>query len=780
MSDLRITELAALAGANLAAADLLAVADISASETKKITVTDFFGNASTLIADATIPGAKILFTSNTINASALADGTVTSEKLGANEIEGSRMADNSSAVLAVSLPATGAFVGQIAVETSGRLAYIWNGSEWLTFKASGNINSVVGSSAGVVNINVTTVGDTVTIATSLDNTTAAAQFLAGPTGAAGAASYRTIAGGDLPTATTSSKGAVIVNGNGLVMSGDTVQIDNNVAANNSTYQVVQYSAKGLITDARDITAADLPAATPGAIGAVQPGSGLAVDGAGVLNHSNSVTPGTYPKVTVDVQGHVSNGTSLAAEDIPNLDTGKITTGQFAGSFIADNGITGAKLANYSVTKIGETVPTPQEFDFNGQLFFNPVARTFYVFDGNVAFPVGVSYGQIIFAGTYNATDGEIATLTAAGTALGLGTGTTLPAASDANNSYYFIVEVGGNPYSAGDVNAPNKILAPPDMLVSNGTSWEEIDVSSTVAAEIASNIAFTPAGSLGSINVQAALEELDNEKLPVAGGTLTGDLNLGIGADIVFEGGTDDDFETTLTVVDPTADRTITLPNASGTVVLAGEIVNADINASAAIADSKLAAITTADKVALSALNIDGGTDIGAALADADLLIVDDGGAGTNRKAAATRIPVYVFSKVTGDITVSSSGVAAIGAGVIVNADINASAAIAGTKVSPDFGSQNVVTTGTVNSAGGTFTGDVTLNAQSGIRFADSDSSNWLAFRAPATVASNLTWTLPGADGTPGQVLSTDGAGTLNWSTPSAGGVSLGVALALS
>ena len=61
MADLKITELAALAGVDLAAGDLLAIADISASETKKITVTDFLGNASTLIADATIPGAKILF-----------------------------------------------------------------------------------------------------------------------------------------------------------------------------------------------------------------------------------------------------------------------------------------------------------------------------------------------------------------------------------------------------------------------------------------------------------------------------------------------------------------------------------------------------------------------------------------------------------------------------------------------------------------------------------------------------------------------------------------------
>ena len=40
---------------------------------------------------------------------------------------------------------------------------------------------------------------------------------------------------------------------------------------------------------------------------------------------------------------------------------------------------------------------------------------------------------------------------------------------------------------------------------------------------------------------------------------------------IIFEGATDNAFETTLTVVDPTADRTITLPNTSGTVVVSGD-----------------------------------------------------------------------------------------------------------------------------------------------------------------------------------------------------------------
>ena len=67
-------------------------------------------------------------------------------------------------------------------------------------------------------------------------------------------------------------------------------------------------------------------------------------------------------------------------------------------------------------------------------------------------------------------------------------------------------------------------------------------------------------------------------------------------------------------------------------------IVNADIKSSAAIADSKLDTISTAGKVALTALEIDGGTDIGADLTTSDLIIVDDGAGGTNRKAALSRV----------------------------------------------------------------------------------------------------------------------------------------------
>ena len=120
-----------------------------------------------------------------------------------------------------------------------------------------------------------------------------------------------------------------------------------------------------------------------------------------------------------------------------------------------------------------------------------------------------------------------------------------------------------------------------------------------------------------------------------------------------------------VTLIGPasTGDVTITLPSTAGTVALTSDIavtasstttftnksidsdnntitniVNADIKSSAAIADTKLDTISTAGKVALTALEIDGATDISADLTTSDLIIVDDGAGGTNRKAALSRV----------------------------------------------------------------------------------------------------------------------------------------------
>jgi hypothetical protein len=64
----------------------------------------------------------------------------------------------------------------------------------------------------------------------------------------------------------------------------------------------------------------------------------------------------------------------------------------------------------------------------------------------------------------------------------------------------------------------------------------------------------------------------------------------------------------------------------------------------------------------------------------------------------------------------------------------------------------------------------LTLNATAELRLADTDSSHYVGFKAPGTVSTNRIWTLPSADGTTGQVLSTDGSGTLSWSTAGGGG----------
>ena len=58
----------------------------------------------------------------------------------------------------------------------------------------------------------------------------------------------------------------------------------------------------------------------------------------------------------------------------------------------------------------------------------------------------------------------------------------------------------------------------------------------------------------------------------------------------------------------------------------------------------------TGSGVCLSLLDIDAGTDIGAALVDADLMIVDDGAGGTNRKATMSRLATYMGTKIGGGL----------------------------------------------------------------------------------------------------------------------------------
>jgi hypothetical protein len=69
-------------------------------------------------------------------------------------------------------------------------------------------------------------------------------------------------------------------------------------------------------------------------------------------------------------------------------------------------------------------------------------------------------------------------------------------------------------------------------------------------------------GGAGSVTLQDVMTN---------GATTTTDMVLDQGAKLVFEGNLANSYETFLTVAEPTADRTITLPNQSGTVAMDGD-----------------------------------------------------------------------------------------------------------------------------------------------------------------------------------------------------------------
>jgi hypothetical protein len=153
-----------------------------------------------------------------------------------------------------------------------------------------------------------------------------------------------------------------------------------------------------------------------------------------------------------------------------------------------------------------------------------------------------------------------------------------------------------------------------DAETQTGTDTVRAVTPSGLQSKISNSISTTSSTTIASSTAVKAAYDLADAALPKSGGRVTGALEIGPVGSLVFEGSSDDSFETTLAVVNPTAARTITFPNVTGTVVTTGDsgtvtstmiadgaIVNADINASAAIVDTKLATIATAGKVSNSA-----------------------------------------------------------------------------------------------------------------------------------------------------------------------------------
>jgi hypothetical protein len=352
----------------------------------------------------------------------IATGAVTTDELGAASVTAAKLAANSSTVVSGNAPTgVGAFVGQQWINTNTGLGYTWDGSIWA--QQAGVQSFAFSDSTPLTFSAAVSSAGLATVTTGLDTQTAATVFAGPTTGSAATPTFRALAGTDLPVATSVANGVV------------------------------------------------------------RPGTGLTVLGTGVLNHSNSATPGTYTKITIDAQGHVSAASNLIAADVPNLDASKITTGTFSGSFLAENSVSATQLADYGIAQVSESAPVPE---FAGQWWVNPSDRSAYIWIGTVnPVPNGywllVGYGSptqlnLRFGGTYNATTNLVVSLNQYGTEAGLTIGQGLGAPNPQNNGVYLIVTTAGT----GTTPAPIASLAAGDWVLSQGTgpNWTKIAVVS--------------------------------------------------------------------------------------------------------------------------------------------------------------------------------------------------------------------------------------------------------------------------------------------------------------
>ena len=209
--------------------------------------------------------------------------------------------------------------------------------------------------------------------------------------------------------------------------------------------------------------------------------------------------------------------------------------------------------------------------------------------------------------------------------------------------------------------------------------------------------------------------EYDADKLDATGGTMTGHLTMGEDTHIIFEGGTDDAHETILTVADPDGDRTITLPNVTGTVVTTGDtatvtatMMGADSVDSSELVDGSIDTSHIADaQVTLDKIQ---------ALSSAQIIV----GNSSNRPAAVA---------VSGDVTISDAGAVTIATdaveqgmiadGVIDNARVASGAAIDHNKLAAIPDGQILVGSGATVPTAVAVSGDVTISNTGAVTIAN-------------------------------------------------------------
>ena len=293
---------------------------------------------------------------------------------------------------------------------------------------------------------------------------------------------------DLPIATTTELGAVYVpDDGGLTVSGaGALSHSHSITANTTGAAKVTYDNYGHVTGEGTLDSTDLPLATettPGAV--IVPSSGqLAVDGAGNITHAQVGASGTYTKVTVDEYGHVTTGGSLESSDLPPISIddvqgeitidGNVTLGECA--------VNGPNICDYATCLMQEDHPGPGEF--LGQFWYTPSTAQLRVYargsgPENIWLPVGFGLLQqqnLRFAFTFDATTSTVVSITQYGAPLGLKPGDPIPVATDTLAGAYGVCVEPGNSIALFDVE--NASFTQGDWIVCAGeaTGWVHVDV----------------------------------------------------------------------------------------------------------------------------------------------------------------------------------------------------------------------------------------------------------------------------------------------------------------
>ncbi len=138
---------------------------------------------------------------------------------------------------------------------------------------------------------------------------------------------------------------------------------------------------------------------------------------------------------------------------------------------------------------------------------------------------------------------------------------------------YILSATKGTPGGPAELDSNGDLLVPENSVI----LWNDVDYDYTTtvtATQPTADRTITIPNATGTMALTSDLSSY----APLSGATFTGNINVPTA--ITFEGATADSYETTVQVTDPTADRTITFPDAGGTVALTTNIPSTTDNLS--------------------------------------------------------------------------------------------------------------------------------------------------------------------------------------------------------